>query len=90
MVFRSKESKEVFVLDAFCPHLGANLGIGGIVKDDCIECPFHMWKFRGVDGECCEIPYSEKGLSEGKTIIKKNLGRHFIIHKIFQLKTRQD
>lgn len=38
--------------------MGANLGVGGIVRDDCIECPFHQWSFRGSDGECSNIPYS--------------------------------
>lgn len=27
VVFRSQESKEIFVLDAYCPHMGANLGV---------------------------------------------------------------
>ena len=48
------------VLDAYCPHLGANVGIGGQVVtesgDDCIECPFHGWRFSGVDGQCKHIP----------------------------------
>ncbi|GAB0092316.1 cholesterol 7-desaturase [Sergentomyia squamirostris] len=57
-VFRSKETGEVFILDAYCPHLGANLGVGGMVSKDCIECPFHHWKFRGTDGQCVDIPYS--------------------------------
>eukprot|EP01031_Cornospumella_fuschlensis_P031625 gene31625-38219_t len=44
--------------DAFCLHLGANLGVGGKVVDDCIQCPFHLWKF-GSDGSVKEIPYIE-------------------------------
>ncbi|CRK97164.1 CLUMA_CG010561, isoform A [Clunio marinus] len=63
VVFRSLKSKEVFVLDAYCPHMGANLGVGGMVDGDCIECPFHQWKFRGSDGACVNIPYSDS-LSE--------------------------
>lgn len=59
VVFRSTTTEEVFVLDAFCTHLGANLGIGGrIVNNNCIECPFHQWKFSGVDGTLQGIPYS--------------------------------
>lgn len=49
----------VKILDAYCPHLGANLG-QGLVKGECLECPFHHWLFRG-DGYCENIPYSEKG-----------------------------
>lgn len=60
VVFRTKNHK-VYILDAYCPHLGANLGIGGRVIDDCIECPFHQWSFRGSDGICTNIPYSTSG-----------------------------
>ena len=57
------------MLDAYCPHMGANLGAGGQVKGDCIECPFHGWQFRGEDGQCVHIPYVDKGLyREGETI----------------------
>jgi nitrite reductase/ring-hydroxylating ferredoxin subunit len=49
-------SGEVHVLDAFCPHLGANLGVGGKVVEDCIKCPFHGWTFRGRDGFCTKVP----------------------------------
>jgi len=42
--------------DAFCLHLGANLAVGGKVVDDCLECPFHKWKFSN-DGSIFEIPY---------------------------------
>ncbi len=53
------ESGEVKILDAFCPHLGAHLGHGGLVKGDTIECPFHAWKFDG-EGQCVEIPYCDE------------------------------
>jgi cholesterol 7-dehydrogenase len=56
-VFRG-ESGEVHALDAHCPHLGANLAIGGVVKGDLLECPFHQWQFGG-DGKCVHIPYCE-------------------------------
>ncbi|KYN27757.1 hypothetical protein ALC57_02821 [Trachymyrmex cornetzi] len=48
------------ILDAYCPHLGANMAEGGRVKGDCLECPFHSWTFRGEDGYCENIPYAEK------------------------------
>lgn len=59
MVLFRTEAGEARVFDAFCPHLGAHLGHGGKVVGDCIQCPFHAWKF-GPDGECKEIPYAEK------------------------------
>jgi len=57
-LFRDSKGK-AHALDAYCPHLGANLAIGGTVKDDCIRCPFHGWTFRGSDGVCTNIPYSD-------------------------------
>lgn len=42
--------------EAFCLHLGANLAVGGKIVDDCIECPFHRWKFSN-DGTIVNIPY---------------------------------
>jgi nitrite reductase/ring-hydroxylating ferredoxin subunit len=47
------------VLDAYCPHMGAHLGHGGRVVGDCVECPFHAWRFDG-NGQCAAIPYAEK------------------------------
>ncbi|XP_075551243.1 cholesterol 7-desaturase nvd-like isoform X1 [Dermacentor variabilis] len=48
------------VLDAYCPHLGAHLGVLGRVVGDCIECPFHGWRFRGNNGACAYVPYARK------------------------------
>ncbi|CAG5867225.1 unnamed protein product, partial [Menidia menidia] len=59
VVFRSQDDK-AFVLDAYCPHLGANLAVGGRVSGNCIECPFHGWQFQGEDGKCVKIPYTGK------------------------------
>jgi len=56
VVFRDRFG-QVHVLDAYCPHLGANLA-DGKVHDDCIECPFHGWKIRG-DG--CVVGESDNG-----------------------------
>nr|XP_005295690.1 cholesterol 7-desaturase nvd-like [Chrysemys picta bellii] len=58
-VFRALDG-QVYVVDAYCPHLGANLAAGGRVVGNCIECPFHGWQFRGEDGKCTTIPYAEK------------------------------
>ncbi|MDG2028786.1 MAG: Rieske 2Fe-2S domain-containing protein [Acidimicrobiales bacterium] len=44
------------VLDAYCAHLGAHLGVGGEVDEGCITCPFHAWKYDGT-GQCVEVPY---------------------------------
>ena len=45
------------VLYAFCPHMGAHLGQGGVVNDDgCLQCPFHEWAFNR-EGKVTSIPY---------------------------------
>lgn len=59
-VFRG-HSGEVHVLDAYCPHMGANMAVGGRVDGDCLECPFHSWRFSGHDGKCSGVPYAQKG-----------------------------
>ena len=59
-MYRSKSGK-AYVLDAYCPHMGSNLAVGGIVKDECLQCPFHGWVFEGIEGKCVDIPYSDKG-----------------------------
>jgi len=47
-----------YVLDAYCPHLGADIAVGGTVIQDCIVCPFHGWRFDGA-GSNVEIPYAK-------------------------------
>jgi cholesterol 7-dehydrogenase len=57
VVFRTKAGV-LSVMHARCPHLGANLG-GGRLVDDCIECPFHGWRFASDGGLAC-VPYTDK------------------------------
>ncbi|XP_049864679.1 cholesterol 7-desaturase nvd isoform X1 [Schistocerca gregaria] len=60
-VFRAADAGgRVHVLDAYCPHLGANMAVGGAVRGGCLECPFHGWRFRGADGRCTSVPYADK------------------------------
>jgi nitrite reductase/ring-hydroxylating ferredoxin subunit len=47
------------LLDAYCAHLGAHLGVGGRVEGACIRCPFHGWRYDGDRGVCTEIPYGD-------------------------------
>ncbi len=56
----SSAAGAVFALDAVCPHLGANMAVGGKVTGDKLECPFHGWQFSGTSGACVHIPYSGK------------------------------
>ena len=71
-IFR-RANGNVSIMDAYCPHLGANLGVGGIVRGNCIECPFHGWQFDGDTGQCMAIPYAEKVPSFAKTKVWPSL-----------------
>ncbi len=43
-------------MSGHCRHLGAHIGHGGKVVGDCVECPFHGWRW-GPDGTNRYIPY---------------------------------
>ena len=45
------EVGELHVFDAFCPHLGAHFGHGGLLKDGSLRCPFHGFHF-DAEGRC--------------------------------------
>jgi phenylpropionate dioxygenase-like ring-hydroxylating dioxygenase large terminal subunit len=53
--FRDAEGRARALLDA-CPHRGVALSLGE-VKDGCLRCPFHGWRFDG-DGRVCHVPYN--------------------------------
>jgi len=56
VVYRTA-SGEPRTTEAYCPHLGAHLAVGGKVDGECIACPFHGWTFDGT-GQCVDIPYA--------------------------------
>jgi len=67
LVLYRGESGTPYVVDAYCPHMGAHLAKNAtsyIVRDgehvegESIRCPFHGWRF-GTDGQCNHIPYSD-------------------------------
>ncbi len=66
VVFRGI-SGTVAVMDAYCQHLGGNLGVGGTVVGDVIQCPWHGWQWR-QDGTNALIPYSTEGCKTGVRI----------------------
>lgn len=76
VAFRNSKGR-AGVLHAFCPHLGAHLGEGGVVKDDCLVCPFHEWAF-DVDGKVQNIPYTSRDVPDrAKTdsyVVRETLG----------------
>jgi nitrite reductase/ring-hydroxylating ferredoxin subunit len=68
VVWREEGSGQPHVVDAYCAHLGAHLGVGagspashepgpGTVVGACVQCPFHGWRYDG-SGACVEIPYA--------------------------------
>ncbi|MGO9104100.1 MAG: Rieske 2Fe-2S domain-containing protein [Mycobacterium sp.] len=54
VVYRTT-SGEAHCLEATCRHLGAHLGYGGRVVEDCVVCPFHGWTW-GADGRNVAVP----------------------------------
>ncbi|KAH8059532.1 chlorophyllide a oxygenase [Aureococcus anophagefferens] len=59
VLWRGATTGLVGCLDAYCPHMGAHLGVGGTVVGDCARCPMHLWTFAG-DGTCADVPYTSK------------------------------
>lgn len=49
----------VRVVEPYCPHLGAHLGVGGRVDGEDIVCPFHHFAF-GIDGTCVRTGYGTR------------------------------
>lgn len=58
VVFRTATGV-VAALSAWCPHLGADLGVGGQIVGEDIRCPFHGFCFNRV-GECTSTPYGKR------------------------------
>lgn len=64
ILFRDAQD-QLCVLDAYCPHLGAHLGVGGTLAQGHITCPFHGWEFDSR-GACTHIGYSDHIPSRGR------------------------
>src|ERR1041384_4537799 len=69
------------VLDAFCPHMGAHLGEGGVIENGEVICPFHGWRFDG-EGRCAGAPYARKlpSASVGCHTVQEANGIVFLWH----------
>ncbi len=57
VVFKGGSGK-INILNAYCPHMGADLALG-TVKGDSLVCRFHAWSWGG-DGVCNHIPYAKR------------------------------
>lgn len=67
--------------DAICPHLGANLGYGGEVRNSALVCPFHGFAF-GPDGGVVSRP-GEHGQAAERCrltgfLVEEHLGSVFL------------
>jgi len=70
-----RDSKNIVnVFDAYCPHMGAHLGVGGKMIADQIVCPFHGWQYNTA-GDCVAIPYCD-------AIPKRAKLRRFLVREI--------
>ena len=45
----------VYALDNCCPHAGGPIG-KGFLDGDCVECPWHGWRYNVKTGEKLENP----------------------------------
>ena len=72
LVLYRGESGAPYVVEAYCPHMGAHLAKnstsyivldGEQVQGESIRCPFHGWRFDN-EGKCDHIPYSPNFIPE--------------------------
>lgn len=63
VVWRTKTGA-LHCTDAFCPHMGADLGNGNVIGER-LRCYFHHWQFDG-DGQLVERPCSKQALPKIK------------------------
>jgi len=71
LVAFSNSQGAISILDAHCPHMGADLS-QGTIENDTVVCPFHHWKY-DTSGKCTSgrymalrpstLPISSKGTS---------------------------
>jgi len=90
-LYRGKDSGKVFLLDAYCPHMGTHLAKNstsyvvqdGAVEGDSIRCPYHAWRF-GPDGKCNQIPYASGPIPPQAKVrswpVKESMGAVFVWH----------
>jgi nitrite reductase/ring-hydroxylating ferredoxin subunit len=58
VVYRTRAGV-VRVVEPYCPHLGAHLGVGGTVEGEEIVCPFHRFAFE-TEGACVRTSYGTR------------------------------
>lgn len=61
VLFRDASGKPHALVDR-CPHRGVTLSLG-VVKGDCLQCPFHGWRFDG-GGQLRHVPWNPDAKKE--------------------------
>lgn len=69
------ESGTAILIDARCPHRGANLAVGWI-EGDAVRCFYHGWKF-GADGRCVQQPAEDTNFAS-KVAIRSYPTREYL------------
>lgn len=80
VLFRGPDGKPAAMLDR-CPHRGVALSLGS-VRDGCITCPFHGWRFDDR-GAVCHVPWNPDAKSaplRGIRIAARELGGEIWIY----------
>lgn len=76
VVYRS-EAGVPAVLEARCPHLGADLAQGR-VEGACLRCPFHNWSY-DASGSCVDVPSQDAVPAFAKTFSYPTRERYGLI-----------
>lgn len=88
VIFRG-DNKEAAALDAYCPHLGAHLGVQGKICANRIRCAFHGWEFDG-DGLCQKTPQNAKITPNMRTRSWRVMERYGIIFVLFDPENKNE
>ncbi len=81
VLFRT-EAGVACVMDAYCPHLGAHLGYGGVIKGEVIRCPFHSFEYNTL-GLCTSIPYGTRIPPKARAVVYPVCEEHGLILAYF-------
>ena len=79
-ILSKKANNEYILISNICPHLGADM----LIKDDCIECPVHFWKF-DLEGK----PINVKGDGLSSVILLQIEDKLYIEDNVFILSSNK-
>lgn len=79
LVLWRDSSGKIVCQSQHCPHRGASLGLGKVV-DNCIECPYHGFRFSG-EGNCTLMPCE----GENASISNKMRVKTYLVREVHNL-----